>query len=224
MRLRTFENALIGKMAKTNLLFLLFAAMLLIISCATPKVEQLSRTEILQPDEEDNLGGTFFESGDIRTIASKMSAAILSTQAINGHPGIVYIAISPIRNNTRFVVDNDIFISRLRIELNKVAKEKIRFFSQNVGQEARSKILQERSGAAAIEESVETEGKLDSGLAKSDYILTGELSGLSKAAEGAVRSDYLIMSFQLVDPITNEVLWEDAYETKKKSGTSVLYR
>ena len=55
-------------------------------------------------------------------------------------------------------------------------------------------------------------------------MLTGELSALSKAADGGTRSDYIILSFQLVDPKSNEVLWEDAYETKKKSSVSTLYR
>jgi len=336
-------------------------------SCATPQVEQLSRTQILQPDEEDNLGGTFFESGDIRTIATKMSAALLSTPEISKHPEIVRIALAPIRNNTRFVIDNEIFINRLRVELNKTSSGKIRFFSQTTDQRTRKKIIQEQdeeywdelinqvadhivnasffqsakqpptiavipirntnfvdlnadsltalirskiaekskgriyflsrekngkvieeildekdikdmglvktrhlknlygadyflggefiaksltiegstkgvhneanvdkfvniwlidagTGTIPLEKLIKIERKMMSGLGKSNYILTGELMGLSKATVGGARSDYLMLSFQLVNPITNEVLWEDAYETKKKSSTGTVYR
>jgi hypothetical protein len=364
----------IHQIIRLNLL-LLSAVIILLNGCATPTLEQRpSSTEILHPDEDDDLGGTFLESGDIRTIATRMSAALLSTPEIGNNPDIVRIAISPVRNNTRFVVDNEIFTNRLRLELNRIAKDRIRFFSQTAGQQTRRKIIQEQDeeywdelinqvadyivnsrpiqsakhpptiavipvrntnivglnadsftallrsriaeksegkihflarekngkvleeildekdvkgiglvkarnvkslygvdfflGGEFIAKSLMTEGskngveekpnassiapnvdkyvnvwlidadtaaiyveklvrigtKVMSGLARANYILTGQLSGLSKASAGGSRSDYLMMSFQLVDPITNEVLWEDAYETKKKSDTSTLYR
>jgi PBP1b-binding outer membrane lipoprotein LpoB len=356
--------------------------------CAAPQMQNLSRTQVLHPDEDDDLGGTFLESGDIRSIATQMSGAILSTPEISRAADTVRITMAPIRNSTRFIIDKDIFMKRLRIELNKVANGRVRFFSQGVGQETRREILAEQdeamwdslidevaehivnsaavsssseppaiavipvrntnlvdlnadsftalvrariaekaggklmflarekngkvieeildeedvkalglvkarrmkdlygadfflggefiaqdlsasgmsisleetvgrsaddprilehrvekkehrsnvtkylnvwlidaeTGGVPVEKLIKIERKMTSGLGRSDYLLTGELNGLSKAAQGGVRSDYLLMSFQLVDPVTNEILWEDAYETKKKSSTSTLYR
>lgn len=378
------------KPSPIRLLLLLAAAVSLVWcgGCATPDIKDLSATTILQPDEEDNIGGTFLESGDIRTIATKMSGALLSTPEIGKSETTVQIAIAPIRNSTRFIMDKEIFMKRLRIELNKVGSGRIRFLSQDAGQETRSAILQDQDedtwagivdeaagflvGSAAIasakeppnvavipirntnlvglnadsftamirgkmaekgagkvmflarekngkvieeildekdiknlglaktkqlkslygvdyflggefvaeslmaestvtsvektvaaskddpgiveskvtqktekpnvnkflnimlidaetgvvnaEKMVKVESKMKSGLGKSNYILTGELSALSKAAEGGTRSDYIILSFQLVDPKSNVVLWEDAYETKKKSTVSAVYR
>jgi hypothetical protein len=369
-------------------MLLLILAVTLIVGCATPQVQNMSHTEILQPDEEDDLGGTFLESGDIRTIATKMTGELLSIDEIAMSPSTIYIAISPIRNSSRFIIDKDIIMKRLRIELNRVAAGKIRFVSQRLGQDTRRQILQEQdeelwdeiidkaaehivkshviaqsrvtptiavipvrntniaglnadsftslirariaeesggkvhflarekngkvieemldevdlkamgllksrrmkelygadyflsgefigqsmteegmtekveykettihdnpivveremkksqqkpnvakylnvmlidaeTGEVPVEKLVKVERKLKSGLGRVNYIITGELSGLSKATAGGTRSDYLIMSFQLIDPVTNMMIWEDAYETKKKSSASVLYR
>jgi hypothetical protein len=71
---------------------------------------------------------------------------------------------------------------------------------------------------------VRVEDKVSSGLGRAALILTGEISALSKAGAGGDRSDYVMMSFQLVDPATNEIVWEDAYETKKKTRVSVIYK
>ena len=71
---------------------------------------------------------------------------------------------------------------------------------------------------------VQLERKMKSGLAGACYILTGELRALSKAAAGGDRSDYVVMSFQLVEPKSNTIIWEDAYESKKSSKVGVIYK
>jgi len=356
--------------------------------CATPSVKKLSHTRILQPDQDDNIGGSFTESGDIRTVATKMTGSLLSVPEIAASEGSVRIAVSPIRNSTRFIIDKDIFMKRLRIEMNKNSGGKIRFFSQGMGQKIRKNIFnaqdedrwetvineaadhiagfalarrasqplriaiipvqntnmvglsadsitalirakvsekakgrivfmaREKSGMAIsqilnegelrdlglvhsrsdakiagvdyflggefigaglvpaamekgvqatagrsqddprilearvsapnrqpnvakylnvllmnantgeipVEKMVKVARKMKSGLGRADYILTGELSALSKAVQGGDRSDYVIMSFQLIEPSSNELLWEDAYETKKVSRRGVLYK
>lgn len=352
--------------------------------CATPNVNEPSQTAILHPDEEDNLGGTFLESGDIRTIAQQMSSAILSTPEVAGSGEVTRIALAPVRNNTRFLIDQNIFLTRLRIELNRVSQGRVRFFMQGNAQGVRSQILQEQdetgwesvadeiaaylvaklparesAGPARLaigeigntnitgmnaqsflamvrasvakqadgravfvtsqasrrvrqamadgepisglgvdyvlcgeflaegiqvaegeqeveltvkqkreflgptyskenteeetltfqrrqnpnvtkrfncqlvdtanetvigEKMVSLEKKVRSGIGRADYILTGDISALSKASQGAARSDYVIVSYQMVDPSTNEVLWEDAYESKRASRVGTVYR
>lgn len=356
--------------------------------CATPHVQTTSYTKVLQPDEEDDIGGTFMESGDIRTVAQRMTSSLLSSDAVSSRNSMTRIALAPIRNSTRFIVDKDIFLKRLRIELNKVSEGRIRFFAQGIGQETRHEILQAQdkelwddsveelssyisrtptvlgaqrplrvavipvkntniigvnadsftailrsriaekaqgkinflareengkvidqiiaegdlrnlglvestrnntvtsvdyflggefiaksllrekiqavgesrtgiskddprvaeisssrsihrpntetylnvmlidaqTGVIPVERMVRVEREMKSGLGKASLLLTGELSALSKGASGGDRSDYLILSFQLIDPESNEVVWEDSYETKKVSNRSVLYK
>jgi len=314
---------------------------------------------MLQPDQEDGIGGSFVDSQDIRTIATKMTAALLSTPEIGGADETVRIAMASIRNSTRYTIDKNIFMKRLRIELSRAAEGKVRFFSQGIGQALRTEILRDseedkwdslideaatalaasthiakiqdsakvavipvkntnlvgvnadsftallrsrvsekaegkvvflsrelngkvleqildekdakdqglvatarakelfgvdfflggefigrsitgdsknvskyllvklidaETSAVPFERLVRVETKLTSGIGRADYLLTGEISALSKAAAGGDRSDYVIMSFQLVDPESNELLWEDAYETKKRTSVSVIYK
>ena len=364
--------------------FVVLVGTLIVTGCATPDVYKPSRTVILHPDSEDNLGGTFLESSDIRTIAQQMTGAILSMPEVAGTVGMTRVALESVRNNTRFLIDKDIFLTRLRIELNRISNGRIRFFMQGRDQGVRRQILQEQDekGWEAItdkisayllanlptrtsseparlaigkigntnitgmnaqsflamvrsslaeqadgravfvtpqasqrvrqamtdgkpisdlnvdyvlcgefiaegiqvaegeqeveltikekreylgpvyskenteeetltfqrrqnpnvtkrfncqlvdaanetvicEKMVSLEKKIQSGLGNADFILTGEISALSKATQGATRTDYIIVSFQMVDPSTNEMLWEDAYESKRASRVGAVYR
>ncbi|OHB64589.1 MAG: hypothetical protein A2Y76_13810 [Planctomycetes bacterium RBG_13_60_9] len=357
---------------------------MLVSGCATPDDPGTSRTQILHPDQEDDVGGTFLESSDIRTIAQQMTSAILSTPELSSAGETTRIALAPVRNNTRFLIDSQIFLKRLRIELNRVSQGRVRFFMQDNAQEVRREVLLEQDetawdaaadeiagnllqdlpqgdagrpirlgmgqaknvnitgmnaksfltivrsrllerskgrvafvsdqvaeqaqkrieektaaptagvdyllcgefvaqaiqvaegkqqvelkikektevygqtyskentdeetltfetrqnpnvtkrfhcqlvntgdGTILCEKTVLLERKMASGVGAADYILTGEISALSKASQGASRSDYVIVSFQLVDPRSNEVLWEDAYESKRASQIGTVYR
>jgi len=330
------------------------------------------------------MGGTFLESSDIRTIAQQMTSAILSTAEVSSKGEAARIALAPVRNNTRFLIDSQIFLKRLRIELNRVSEGRVRFFMQDNAQEVRREVLLEQDetaweaaadeiaghllrnlppttagrpirvamgqaknvnitgmnamsfltivrarlleqsrgrvafvsdqvaervqqtvedksaapsagvdcllcgefvaeaiqvaegkqqielkikektevfgqtyskentdeqtlkfetrqnpnvakrfhcqlvhvadGTILCEKTVLLERKMASGTGAADYILTGEISALSKASQGASRSDYVIVSFQLVDPQSNELLWEDAYESKRASQVGTVYR
>ena len=117
----------------------LLATALLLAGCATPDV---SRHGNLAPDQKDSLGGSFIESEDIRTVATRVTASLLSLPQIAGEPGGAFVAIAPVRNSTRYVIDKDIIMARLRIELNRVSQGRIRFLSQDVGQETRGEILE----------------------------------------------------------------------------------
>ena len=117
---------------------------LIVAGCATPDGYEPSGTVILHPDSEDNLGGTFLESSDIRTIAQQMTGAILSMPEVAGTVGMTRVALESVRNNTRFLIDKDIFLTRLRIELNRISNGRIRFFMQGRDQGVRRQILQEQ--------------------------------------------------------------------------------
>lgn len=362
--------------------------------CATPGDTQLTRTRIIDPSQEDDIGGSFVESGDIQTVAARMCPEILSVPEIASNPDVTRIAIAPVRNSTRYIIDQDIFMKRLRLSLNENSGGRVRFFSQesNVAP-VRSTVLQERETAelegtldavadyivaspvltstnqipkiavvapknvnfvnmnaesfvallrariaeraagkmaflapgndtavlqsadyllsgefiaqslkkegvvtpfdnldeagrsarkdskvdisvgadGAVDLSVENhesainnlldqgfdieeyknnpnvtkhlnvflidntsktvvseklftlERKIEEGLGQANFVLAGELSALSKASSGD-RSDYVLVTFQLIDPETNEMIWERGYETKRVTNTSVVYK
>ena len=58
---------------------------------------------------------------------------------------------------------------------------------------------------------------------RAQYVLSGEISGMSQRREG-MTSDYLLISVQLNDPETQEVVYEGAHEVKRLTQTGVVYR
>ncbi len=58
---------------------------------------------------------------------------------------------------------------------------------------------------------------------RANYILSGEISGMSQRRDGA-SSDYLLISVQLNDPETQEIVYEGAHEVKRLTRTGVVYR
>ncbi len=209
-------------MKKTILFIILCMA---ITSCAT----SVSHQNVILPDADDGLGGTGIESTDILTVSRKMAVSILDTPEIMNAQGQPKIALLPVKNSTRFVIDKDIFTKKIRIELNKHTEGKVRFLARDqVRTDLKDYILEERMNKRepkAEDEygATDVTASKDEALAGTDFFLTGELSSLSKAAQGS-RSDYILMSFQLVDAETAEIVWEDAYEVKRVGVAGVVYQ
>ena len=94
--------------------------------CVTPRVEP---SNLVDPDESP-MGGAI-TSQDIRTVASQMAPEILSIPEIADTPDTVRIILADFKNNSRFLIDKNIFASRLRLELNRYGNNKIRFISKS---------------------------------------------------------------------------------------------
>lgn len=181
-------------------------------SCTTVPV---SHSRTILPDNDDNLGGTGIESTDILTVARKMALSILEVPEIMRANGVPRIALLPVKNNTRFIINKDIFTQKIRIELNKNVNGKVRFLARD----RMDDILKERQAKRNDLVTASKEGDL----LGVDFYLTGELTGLSKAANSN-RSDYTLMSFQLIDTETSDIIWEDSYEIKRVGEAGVAYQ
>ena len=382
-------------MTKTMFAFWVFllTGFFLVCGCSTPIDTSPSHTRILNPDQDDKMGGSFIESSDIRTIAQQFSTDLLSLPEINQNPDVSYIVTQRIRNSTRYMVDTELLMRRLRLELNQYGKGQVRFLAQDSGQAARTQILREREQSliheaideiaiyianseivqkspsslrvdilpvantnlfnmnadsfasllrtkikdhagdkilfagpntrptevdytltgeffaqslktegiastvedlkwaqenpeqfydvdktdgqatvygtqvnigvphrrvkigpnttykiidpslwhspnvtktfnvmlvnheqfAVLEKTVNLEERISTGSERANFILTGDISALSKASDGA-RSDYVLIGLYLIDPVTNDMLWEYGYEVKRVTSRSVLYR
>lgn len=193
-------------------LLLLILLTLGLSSCTTIPV---SHSRTILPDNDDNLGGTGIESTDILTVSRKMALSILEVPEIMRASGTPRIALLPVKNNTRFIINKDIFTQKIRIELNKNVSGKVRFLARD----RMDDILKERQAKRNDLVTASKEGDL----AGVDFYLTGELTGLSKAANSN-RSDYTLMSFQLIDAETSDIIWEDSYEIKRVGEAGVAYQ
>lgn len=181
-------------------------------SCTSVPV---SHSNVIPPDNDDALGGTGIESTDILTASRKMAISILEVPEIMKAKGTPRIALLPVKNNTRFIINKDIFTQKIRIELNKNATGKVRFLARD----RMDDILKEREAKRKNLVTASKEGDLYG----VDFYLTGELTGLSKAVSNN-RSDYILMSFQLIDAETSDIVWEDSYEVKRVGEAGVVYQ
>lgn len=172
----------------------------------------------LRPGERGFVAGLGIESQDLVTISEKMARGILGAEPISNAEGKPVVVLEPINNDTRFPIDKDIFLTRIRVALSKNASGKISF----VAREHMDKLEKERdlkiSGQVTGGEKI-TGNKFKG----ADFILTGAFKAISsRGAAGA--SDYVLYTFQLIDPNTSDIVWEDFHEIKKQGKDDVTYR
>ena len=172
----------------------------------------------MRPDERGFVAGTGVESQDLVTVTDKMARSILGIPQINSAQGTPRIVIEPVINETRFPISKDIFLTRIRTQLNSKAAGRVLFLAR------------ERMAALEREQQLKQSGAVTSSSDPSvvefkgaDYFLTGKLQGLSTRTSQGV-SDYILYSFQLIDARTSDIIWEDAAEIKKQGLEDAAYR
>lgn len=172
----------------------------------------------MRPDERGFVAGTGIESQDLVAVTDKMARSILGIPEIARAQTPPRIVLDPVVNQSRFPINKDIFNDRIRIELNKHARDRVRFLARDrMATLERERELKQTGQvtASADPNVVEFRG--------ADYFLTGKLQGMT-ARTAAGTSDYMLYSFQLIDARTSEIVWEDAAEIKKQGLEDAAYR
>jgi PBP1b-binding outer membrane lipoprotein LpoB len=174
---------------------------------------------VMKADEQGFVAGTGIESQDLVAVTDKMARSILNTPEIKGFAGgPPRVVLLPVENETRFALNKDIFLTRIRTQLNSKAQGQVRFLAR------------ERMQALEDERRLKREGSVTSNtnpnvqeFKGADFFLTGKLSGLTTKTKAGT-SDYILYSFQLIDPRTTDILWEDSAEVKKQGLEDAAYR
>ena len=172
----------------------------------------------MRADERGFVAGTGIESQDLVTVTDKMARDILSVPEIAGAQGIPRIVLLPVENNTRFTINKDIFLSRIRGQLNEKARNKVRFLARD------------RIAALEQERQLKQTGQVTSSsdpnvqeFKGADFFLTGRLEGMTTRTSAGT-SDYVLYSFQLIDPRTSDIIYEGQHEIKKQGLEDAAYR
>ena len=172
----------------------------------------------MRADERGFVAGTGIESQDIVVVADKMAREILSTPEIANAKGVPRIVLLPVKNETRFPINKDIFLTRIRGELNKKSAGKVTFLARDRMTALEKERNLKREGAVtASSDAAKQEFK------GADYFLTGSLEGLSTRTKAGT-SDYILYAFQLIDARTSAIVWEDNAEIKKQGLEDAAYR
>lgn len=192
----------------------------LLVGCASSGVKNPSGIGVteMRADERGFVAGTGMESQDLVAVTDKMARSVLSVPEIANAQGMPRIVLEPVVNDTRFAINKDIFLTRIRTELNKNARNKVRFLAREQMTALERERDLKQSGAVTSNSdpnAVEFKG--------ADFFLTGKLSGMTtRTSKGT--SDYVLYSFQLIDARTSDIVWEDSAEIKKQGLEDAAYR
>lgn len=203
-----------------NKLVLPLITTVLVTGCATQGVKNPSGVPVtrMNADEQGFVAGTGVESQDLVAVTDKMARNILGVQQIANAAAPPIIVLDPVENKTRFPINKDIFLTRIRSELNKKSGGKVTFLARD------------RMAALEKERNLKREGAVTANanpnvqeFKGADYFLTGSLEGLStRTTKGT--SDYILYAFQLIDARTSAIVWEDNAEIKKQGLEDAAYR
>ncbi len=172
----------------------------------------------MRPDERGFVAGLGIESQDLVVVAEKMARGMLGVAPIAQAKGKPNIVLEPVVNKTRFNIDKEIFLTRIRVALNDKAQGRVNFLAR------------QRIDALERERNLKQGGQVTGGgsaqaneFKGADFILTGTLESISSRGKAGA-SDYILYTFQLLDPRTSDIVWESFYEIKKQGRDDVTYQ
>lgn len=198
----------------------LVAAALLAAGCASGvKNPSGVPVTVMKADEQGFVAGTGIESQDLVAVTDKMARSVLNTAEIkNFAGGPPRVVLLPVENETRFAINKDIFLTRIRTQLNSKANGQVRFLARDRMQALEDERRLKREGSVTSTTNPNVQE-----FKGADFFLTGKLSGLTTKTKAGT-SDYILYSFQLIDPRTTDILWEDSAEVKKQGLEDAAYR
>ena len=188
--------------------------------CASSGVKNPSGAPVteMRADERGFVAGTGVESQDIVAVTDKMAHSILSVPQIASAQNPPCVVLDPVENQTRFPINKDIFLTRIRAELNSKARGKVVFLAR----ERMAALQRERQMKQAGQVTASSDPNVVE-FKGADFFLTGTLAGATTRTSAGT-SDYILYTFQLIDARTSAVVWEDSAEIKKQGLEDAAYR
>jgi penicillin-binding protein activator len=192
----------------------------LVVGCASSGVKNPTGVPVthMNADEQGFVTGTGMESQDLVMVADKMARSILGIPQIANAATPPTVVLEPVDNQTRFPINKDIFLTRIRAQLNSKVRGKVMFLARNQMEALEKERNRKREGqVTASSDPTVQEFK------GADYLLTGTLQGLSTRTKAGT-SDYILYAFHLIDARTSVMVWEDMAEVKKQGLEDAAYR
>ncbi len=176
------------------------------------------KARYVDPDAMSKVEGTGIEARDVRTVVDQMAGELLASAPIKGFSGdgAPRVAVLPLENRSRFLIDQEIFTTLITDQLIQGAQGKLSIVNRDLIKEIVEERERKRSGR--VDSSTEFKA-----LAGVEFFLEGEIRSLSASTHKA-QTDYVVVRFQLTDAESAVVGWSNSYEMKKEGGWSVLYQ
>lgn len=187
-------------------LFVFFAA-----ACAG------TRDTRVDPDAPDTVTGTGLQSQDIDTIAARMASDIKATGVLaparDGTRASFYIA--PLVNESSDTINASLIPTRIRTEVFKAFGGQVRIIDR--APEANDRVDAERALKAAGQVS----GTNDRKRSGSDFVLKGRMQSRDRQS-GKLRSSFIVVTLELTDLVSGDLVWTNDYQMKTESEKSVI--
>lgn len=178
-----------------------------------------TRDTRVDPDAADSVTGTGLQSMDIRTMATRMAADIkeYGILAPSGDGARASFYIYEMVNDSSDTIDKTLILTKLRTNLFKAFRGKVKILDRSPS--ANDLVDAERR----MKERGQVSGENTRKVAGSDYVLKGTMKSRDRIA-GKLKSSYILVTFELTDLVTSELVWTNDYEMKTESEKSVINR
>ena len=173
------------------------------------------RAKTIDPDERGRVEGTGIEARDMRAAASQMVVELLASPSVTQASAPPRIAVLPVKNRSRFLIDQEILTTLFTDQLVQQGVGKVRVLNRAISEEIVREREAKRMGTL--------EGGAERAIAGADFFLEGDVRSLS-ASTGSHQSDYVVIRFQLTDAESTDVVWSSSYEVKKEGSWGVVYQ
>jgi len=176
----------------------------------------------IDPDAPDPVGGAVLRSQDIGSMADQMARDIIASGVLRSPDPKHRISfhILSLRNDSGDVMDKEIILTKIRTQLQRnLGRYQVRVLDRS--KESAKEVMAER--AAKRSGAVDSNPALRGQVGGSDYVLKGTIKD-RRIQSGKMRSVYYLITFELTDLETQELVWTNEYESKFVSEKSVISR
>jgi TolB-like protein len=173
------------------------------------------KAKYIDPDASSKVEGTGIESRDIRAVTDQMAQELIASGPITKFEGTPRIAVMPVDNRSRFLIDQDIFTTLITDQLIQGSGGSLAIVNRDLIDQIVDERERKRDGH------VDAQGF--KALAGVEFFLEGEIRSLS-ASTNRAQTDYVIVRFQLTDAESSIVGWSNSYEMKKQGTWGVMYQ
>ena len=120
-------------------------------------------------------------------------------------------------NDSSDTIDKTLILTKLRTDLFKAFRSQVKIIDRSPS--ANDLVDAERR----MKERGQVSGENNRKVSGSDFVLKGTMKSRDRVA-GSLKSSYILVTFELTDLVTSELVWTDDYEMKTESEKSVINR
>ena len=125
--------------------------------------------------------------------------------------------IYELRNDSSDTIDKELILTKLRTNLFEAFGRQVKILDRSP--QASDLVDAERR----MKDRGQVSGTNDRKVAGSDFVLKGTIKSRDRQA-GKLKSSYILVTFELTDLVTQELVWTGDYDMKTESEKSVINR